>query len=81
MACGVLVSQPGIQPMSPASDIWINHMDHWTTRGTPYCCCCSVAKSCLTLCEPMDCNMQDTPVLHYLPEFAEVYAPISLCFF
>ena len=30
MACGVLVSQPGIQPMSPASDIWINHMDHWT---------------------------------------------------
>ena len=21
------------------------------------CCCCSVAKSCLTLCDPMDCSM------------------------
>ena len=21
-----------------------------------HCCCCSVAKSCLTLCDPMDCS-------------------------
>ena len=33
--------------------------------------CCSVAKSCLTLCNPMDCSMPDFPVLHYLPDFAQ----------
>ena len=26
--------------------------------------CCSVSKSCLTLCNPMDCSMPDFPV-HY----------------
>ena len=32
--------------------------------------CCSVAPSCSTLCDPMDCSMPAFPVLHYLPEFA-----------
>ena len=36
-------------------------------------CCCSVAKSCLTLCDPMDCSMPGFPVLHYLLEFAQVH--------
>ena len=27
------------------------------------CCCCSVAKLCLTLCNPMDCSMPGFPVL------------------
>ena len=26
--------------------------------------CCSVVKLCLTLCDPMDCNMPGFPVLH-----------------
>ena len=30
-------------------------------------CCCSVAKSCLTLCEPMNYSMPGFPVIHYLP--------------
>ena len=34
------------------------------------CCCCSVAQSCLTLCDPMDCSTPGLPVLYYLPEFA-----------
>ena len=34
-------------------------------------CCFSVAKSCLTLCNPMDCSTPFFPVLHYLPEFAQ----------
>ena len=34
-------------------------------------CCCSVTKSCLTLCDPMDCSMPGFPVLLYLPEFAQ----------
>ena len=39
-----------------------------------YCCCCSVAQSCPTLCHPMDCNMPGLPVLHYLPELAQTHA-------
>ena len=29
-------------------------------------CCCSVAQSCLTLCDPVNCNMPGFPVLHHL---------------
>ena len=36
-------------------------------------CCCSVAKSCPTLCGPMDCSMPGCRVLHYLPEFAQTH--------
>ena len=36
-------------------------------------CCCSVAKSCPALCEPLDCNIPGFPVLHYLLEFAQTH--------
>ena len=36
-------------------------------------CVCSVAKLCLILCDSMDCSMPDFPLLHYLPEFAQVH--------
>ena len=35
-------------------------------------CCCSVAKSCLTLCNPMDCSTPGPSVLHYLLEFVQL---------
>ena len=35
--------------------------------------CCSVAKSCPTPCDPMNCSMPGFPVLHYLPEFAQTH--------
>ena len=35
--------------------------------------CCSVAQSCLTLREPVDCSTPGFPVLHYLPEFAQIH--------
>ena len=35
--------------------------------------CCSIAKSCLTLCDPMDCSIPGSPVFHYLPEFAQTH--------
>ena len=46
-------------------------------------CCCSVARSCPTLCKPMDCSKPGFPVLHYpgfpvlhyLPEFAQTHVP------
>ena len=33
--------------------------------------CCSVAQSCLTLCNPMDCSTPRFPVFHHLPERAQ----------
>ena len=41
------------------------------------CCCCSVAKSCPTRCNPMDCSTPRFPVLHYLPEFCSNSCPLS----
>ena len=38
-----------------------------------YCCCCSVTKSCLTLCNPMGCSMPSFPVLHHLLELAQTH--------
>ena len=40
--------------------------------GTLYCCC-SVAHSCLTLCNSMDCRMPGFPVLHHLPELDQTH--------
>ena len=42
---------------------------HWQSC----CCCCSVAQSCPTLCDPMDCSMPGFPVLHHLLEFAQTH--------
>ena len=36
-------------------------------------CCCSVSKSRLTLCDPMDYSTPGFPVLHYLPEFTQTH--------
>ena len=37
------------------------------------CFCCSEAKSCLTLCDPMDCSMPGFPVHHQLPKLAQTH--------
>ena len=34
--------------------------------------CCSVAKLCSTLCNPIHCSITGFPVPHHLPEFAQV---------
>ena len=36
-------------------------------------CCCSVAQSCPTLCNPRDCSRPGSSVHHYLPEFAQTH--------
>ena len=33
MACGILVSQPGIKPVPPALEAW--SLNHWTAREVP----------------------------------------------
>ena len=42
-------------------------------QGLPRaCCCCSVAKLYLTLCDPVDnCRTPGFPVPHFLLEFAQ----------
>ena len=47
-----------------------NQYIHWVEFGLFtflfYCCCCSVAKLCLTLYDPMDCSTPGFSVLHLL---------------
>ena len=38
-----------------------------------FVCCCSVAKSRLTLCNPMDCSTPGSPVLHHLSQFPQIH--------
>ena len=37
------------------------------------CHICSVAQSCLILCDPMDCSTPGLPVHHQLPELAQTH--------
>ena len=68
-------NQTHIPCISP-TDKWILY--HWATWEACHInlscyCCCSVAQSCLTLCDPMGCIMPGFPVLHHLPEFAQTH--------
>ena len=36
-------------------------------------CCCSVAKSCPTVCDPVDCSTPCLPVHHQLPQFTHTH--------
>ena len=50
------------------------HSNHWNLW---ICSCFSVSKSCLTLCDPMNCSISGFPVLHSLPEFRSNSCPFS----
>ena len=41
----------------------------------------SVAQSCPTLCDPMDCSMPSFPVHHQLVELAQTQAYMEICYF
>ena len=62
---------PGIEPMSlyiswPAGGFFIT-----SATWEAHLCFCSVAQSCLTLCDPMECSTPGFPVLHHLLELAQ----------
>ena len=40
-------------------------------------CCCPVAKSCLTLYDPIDCSTQGFPVLHLSPGVCSSSCPLN----
>ena len=48
------------------------HVEYWTFSFS------SVAQSCPTLCEPMNCSMPDLPVHHQLPEFTQTMSTESM---
>ena len=60
------------------SDVFNNQCAH-THTCTHLCqtpltfCSCSVAQSCLTLCDPMNGSTPGLPVLHHVPEFAQTH--------
>ena len=74
-------------------DSVIFSLDDYGSHIHPYCCL--VNKSCLTLCDPMDCSTPDFSVLHYLspgvcsnscpltqwsqPTISSSVAPFSAC--
>ena len=43
-------------------------------------CCCSVTKSCLAICDPMDCSTPGFSVLHYFLEFAQTHPLNQWCY-
>ena len=59
------------QPKCPLTDEWIKKM--CCIYSKEYCSCCSVAQSCPTLCNPMDCSTPGFLVLHSLPEFTQIH--------
>ena len=52
---------------------WALGMDVETFALYPFPFCCSVAQSCPTLCDPVDCSRLDFPVHHHLPELAQIH--------
>ena len=64
-----------IMRQGPTSFFYMQIFSHpGPTQQTPtYSCCCSVAQSCLTLCNSMDCCIPGFPVHHQLPELAQTH--------
>ena len=58
---------------SPSSHLTRKSLIMFLEHPPRYCCCCSVAKSCPTLCDPMNCSTPGFPVLHYLLEFTQTH--------
>ena len=53
--------------------------DWWGWLWQWFVVCCSVSEPCLTLCNPMDCSMPGSPVLHYLLESAQIHVKSHWC--
>ena len=54
-------------------DCMTKHRTTYMLRFCLYCFCCSIAQSCSTLCNPMDCSTPCLSVLHHLLEFVQVH--------
>ena len=56
-------------------DIYLICMVRFSCESTirVFYCCCSVTKSCLTVCDLLDCSMPGFFVLCYLSEFVQIH--------
>ena len=54
---------------------YIYSMVNFQSRMTT---CCSVTKSCWTICDPMGFRVQGFPVLHYFSEFAQTMSIVLM---
>ena len=72
--CLVLKSCPTLESPSASSVLGISQARilKWVPISCGSCCC-SVAQSCLTLCDPMECSTPGFPVLHHHPQFAQIH--------
>ena len=62
---GSIFSRLVLFSLFPLSINWVTSVD---------CCyCCSVTKSCPTLCDTRNCSTPGIFILHYLPEFAQTH--------
>ena len=54
--------------------LFFSYMEYLYLYKIKFCfCCCSAPKSCPNFCDHMDCNMPGFPVLHCLPESAQIH--------
>ena len=56
----------------PSTTCWKEYFPHWIVMA-PLLRISSVAQSCLTLCDPMDCSTPGLPVHHQLLEFTQTH--------
>ena len=68
-------SQPGSSVLGISQARILEWVAIFFFRGSPNASVqfSSVAQSCLTLCDPMDCSMTGLPVNHQLPEFTQTH--------
>ena len=67
---------PGTEEPGGLQSMGLQRVGHdWATKHSTqlYNVCCSVAQSCPTLLDPMDCSMPSFPLLHHLPELAQTH--------
>ena len=62
-----------LPPQFPSSPVPPHFQFSFLFKSYLLFCCCSVAQSCPTLCDPMDYNMPGFPVHHQLLEFTQIH--------
>ena len=72
-----LLSQVPSSQMDRALVVAKNHLSHAWNWSIPFrnskCKISSVAQSCLTLCDPLECGTPGLPVHHQLPESTQTH--------
>ena len=67
------VPDPGLTPKVPFVTLHCDRVFCSTFGSLHTAGCCSVAQSCPTLCNPLDCSTPGFPVLHHLLELAQTH--------